>query len=46
MTKQQYTTWTLKAYEETLSSVLTLIGIRGDTFISLYFLDKILSAEF
>ena len=25
---------------------LTLIGMRGDTFISLSFLDKILSAEF
>jgi hypothetical protein len=25
---------------------LTLIGMRGDTFISLYFLDQILSAEF
>ena len=27
-------------------SSLILIGMRGDTFISLYFLDQILSAEF
>ena len=26
--------------------LLTLIGMRGDTFISLSFLDQILSAEF
>ena len=26
--------------------LLTLIGMRGDTFISLIFLDQILSAEF
>ena len=37
---QLFGLWTL------FKAVLTLIGMRGDTFISLSFLDQILSAEF
>jgi hypothetical protein len=33
-------------YELDLGFLLTLIGMMGDTFISLSFLDQILSADF
>ena len=33
-------------YNEIQEADLTLIGMRGDTFISMSFLDQILSADF
>ena len=36
----------LNSFSNFHPSVLTLIGMRGNTFISLFFLDQILSAEF
>ena len=37
--------WAIKKFL-TIKSLLTLIGMKGDTFISLSFLGQILSAEF
>ena len=38
--------WNQGAGPHILANILTLIGLRGDTFISLSILDQILSAEF